>query len=68
MTPEQEGKFVTRPKQFERLPRRWGVERPIAWIGRYRRMSKDYERVPATSEAFIYLASIRLFLGRSARP
>lgn len=64
MTPELEWKFVILPKQFEKLPRRWVVERSIAWIGRYRRMSKDYERNPATSEALIYLTSIRLLLGR----
>jgi putative transposase len=48
------------------LPRRWVVERTIAWIGRNRRMSKDYEYQPATSEAWVYLAMIRVMLRRLA--
>lgn len=51
---------------FNVLPRRWVVERTFAWLGRYRRMSKDYERLPATSEALVYLAGIRLLLRRLA--
>lgn len=49
------------------LPRRWVVERSIAWIGRNRRMSKDYEYRMATSEAWVYLSMIRLMLKRLAR-
>jgi Transposase DDE domain len=41
---------------FTVLPRRWVVERTIAWIGRYRRLSKDYEYLPESSEAMIYVA------------
>jgi DDE family transposase len=52
---------------FHVLPRRWVVERSIAWLGRSRRLSKDYERRPATSEALIYLAGIRLLLTRLTR-
>jgi putative transposase len=37
------------------VPRRWVVERTFAWLGRYRRLSKDYEYLTATSEAVIYL-------------
>jgi hypothetical protein len=37
------------------------VERSIAWLGRSRRLSKDYERQPTTSEAMVYLAGIRLY-------
>ena len=44
--------------------RRWVVERTFAWLGRSRRLSKDYEEYPETSEAWIYLASIRLMLRR----
>jgi putative transposase len=53
---------------FHVLPRRWVVERSIAWLNRSRRLSKDYERQPATSEALIYLAGIRLLLARLTRP
>lgn len=49
------------------LPRRWVVERTIAWIGRNRRMSKDYEYLLATSEAWVYLSLIRVMLKRLAR-
>jgi transposase len=49
------------------LPRRWVVERTFAWIGRYRRMSKDYEYLTETSEAFIYAAMVRLMLRRLSR-
>jgi putative transposase len=52
---------------FQVLPRRWVVERTIAWIDHNRRMSKDYERLAATSEAFIYVAMSRLMLRRLAR-
>jgi len=47
---------------FHVLPRRWVVERTFAWLGRSRRLSKDYERKPTSSEAQVYLASARLLL------
>jgi putative transposase len=43
-------------KGYVHLPKRWLVERTFGWFGRYRRLSKDYERNPASSEAWIYLA------------
>jgi transposase len=43
------------------------IERTFSWIDQNRRMSKDYERLPATSEAFIYLAMTRLMVRRLAR-
>jgi hypothetical protein len=52
---------------FTVLPRRWVVERTIAWIGRYRRLSKDYEYLPESSETMIYGAMSRLMLRRLAR-
>jgi putative transposase len=52
---------------FTVLPRRWVVERTIAWIGRYRRLSKEYEYLPESSEAMIYLAMSRLMRRRLAR-
>jgi putative transposase len=56
------------PKGFRVLPRRWVVERTFSWIGQNRRMSKDYERLCETSEAFIYVAmSSRLMVRRLAR-
>jgi transposase len=53
---------------FAVAPRRWVVERTFAWLGRYRRLSKDYEYRTATSEAVIYLAMTRLLLRRLTRP
>lgn len=49
-------------KGFHVLPRRWVVERTFAWLGRSRRLSKDYERNPRSSESQVYLASSRLLL------
>lgn len=54
------------PRGFQVLPRRWVVERTFAWIGRNRRMSKDYEYLPETVAAFIYAAMTRLMLRRLA--
>jgi putative transposase len=52
---------------FTVLRHRWVVERTFAWIGRYRRMSRDYECLIESSEAMIYLTMIRLMLKRLAR-
>jgi putative transposase len=55
-------------KGFVVLPRRWVVERSIGWLGRWRRLSKDYEALPEVSEAMVTLAMIRLMLHRLAHP
>lgn len=54
------------PTGFRVLPRRWVVERTFAWLGRQRRLSKDYEGVPATEEAWIELTMMRLLVARLA--
>ncbi len=74
---------VKRPSKWGRYPvdvepppmpsftvqkRRWVVERTFAWLGRSRRMSKDYEYLPETGEAMIYAVMIRLMLKRLAAP
>ena len=51
-------------EEFEVLPFRWIVERTFAWLGRSRRLSKDYEGTTASSEAFIKLAMIHLMARR----
>ena len=55
------------PAGFPVLPRRWVVEQTFGWLGRRRRLSKDYEALPATEEAWVYLAMSRLMLARLTR-
>jgi len=52
---------------FQIVPRRWVVERTFAWICKFRRLSKDYEYLTETSEAFIYAAMIHVMVRRLAR-
>lgn len=54
-------------KGFVVLPHRWIVERTFGWLYRFRRLSKDYEVLPETSEALIYAAMVRIMLQRLAR-
>lgn len=68
------GKFtleiIKRPRGqrgFHLLPRRWVVERTFAWLGRCRRLAKDFERTIASAEAWVFIASIRLLTRRLAR-
>jgi len=51
---------------FVVLPRRWVVERTFAWLGRSRRLSKDYEALCETSQAFVFIAMIHLMAKRLA--
>jgi putative transposase len=53
------------PRPF--LPKRWVVERTFSWLGQSRRLSKDYERLPESAEALIYVAMSRLMARRLAR-
>jgi len=55
------------PRGYVALPRRWVVERTFSWLGQNRRMGKDYERLCASAEAFVYAAMIRLMVRRLAR-
>jgi putative transposase len=55
------------PRRFGDLPRRWVAERTFSWLSQNRRMSKDYERLAETSEAFVYVAMTRLMVRRLAR-
>ena len=52
---------------FQVLPKRWIVERTFAWLVRQRRLARDYERFPQTSESFIYAAMVRLMIRRLAK-
>jgi transposase len=51
-------------KGFVLLPRRWVVERTFGWLGRFRRLARDYERLPETLAAWHWVAFIALMLGR----
>jgi putative transposase len=53
---------------FVVIPRRWIVERTFGWLGRWRRLSKDYEELPEVSEAMVTLAAIRMMLQRLVHP
>ncbi len=60
---------VRRPKDVKGwvvLPRRWVIERTFGWLGRYRRLSRDYEGLLLTSEVLIYTAMVHLMLRRLA--
>jgi putative transposase len=63
--------IVERPpgvKGFQLLPRRWVVERSFAWLGRSRRLAKDFEATIASANAWLLLANLRLLTRRLARP
>ena len=56
-----------RPSGFHVLPHRWIVERTFAWLSTWRRLSKDYEVLPSSEEAWIYIAMSRIMLRRLAQ-
>ena len=55
-----------RPSGFHVLPHRWIVERTLAWLSTWRRLSKDSEVLPSSEEAWIFIAMIRIMLRRLA--
>ena len=55
-------------KGFEVLPRRWVVERTLAWLCRNRRLAKDFEETVESAVAWVLIANIRLLTRRLARP
>lgn len=55
------------PRGFVVLKRRWVVERTFGWLGRSRRLSKDYERLSESEESWIYIAMLRIMLARLVR-
>lgn len=65
-TDDQEHKRAIRG--FQVLPRRWVVERSLAWITRWRRLARDHEGLPESSEAFIKLSASRRMLSLLAPP
>ncbi len=63
--PGQEPPTIT--TGFHVLQRRWVIERTLAWLGRNRRLAKDYEKLPETEEVFIYMAMSRILIKRLAK-
>lgn len=61
---EWKAQWIPVEREFKVLPRRWVVERTFAWIGKYRRMSKDYEYSPKTSESMIFLCMTKTMITR----
>jgi transposase len=69
--PQLKTAIITRGEQikgFVVLPKRWIVERTIAWLNRCRRLAKDYENLTRHAVAFVHLASIRLMLRKLCNP
>lgn len=61
---EWRAEWIPVERTFSVLPRRWVVERTYAWMGRNRRLSKDYEYLPEVSETYLYVAMSKLLLRR----
>ena len=62
------GKRSDQAKGFVVLPKRWGVERTFAWLGRCRRLARDWENLNRKALAFLRLASIRVMLRKLCNP
>jgi putative transposase len=60
----QQRLVLVKLRGFQVIPRRWVVERTFAWLSRNRRLSKDYEQLPESEEAFMQIAMIRILLNR----
>jgi len=60
-------KHSDKAEGIEVIPRRWGVERNFAWLGRYRRLSKDWEKTIQSAESWLLIAHIRLVTHRIAK-
>lgn len=54
-------------KGFTVLPRRWVVERTLAWLNRNRRLAKDFEKTIASATAWLFIASVQLYVRRIAK-
>src|ERR1700686_4206650 len=61
-----EGWICLRATGFQLLPRRWVVERTLAWLNRNRRLAKDFEATIASAKAWVYIASVQLLIRRLA--
>nr|WP_172428442.1 transposase [Azospirillum brasilense] len=59
---------MTCSPSFHVLPRRWVAERTFAWLGRHRRLSKYYERLPEPEEALVFMVMSCILVKRIARP
>ena len=57
-------KPVTKPSQFKVIPKRWIVERTIAWLGHFRRLAKDFEILVTTAENMIRIAMLKLTIAK----
>ena len=71
LRPELTPEIITRSDQkkgFVVLPKRWIVERTLAWLNRCRRLTKDFEHRTRQAVAFVYLASIRVMLRKLCNP
>ncbi len=58
--------YPSEQKQFKVIPRRWVVERTLAWLSFQRRLNRDYELLPETTESFVHIAMIRIMVRRLA--